>query len=70
MIERTHAATHNLVTLDSKIDCIESHFEYELEKLETMCNKSRGGRIGGYTQERLGGAGGAVVVFVGCVTIE
>jgi len=52
LIERTHAATHTLVTLDSTTDCIKAHFEYEFEKLETTSNESWGGRIRGYTQGR------------------
>lgn len=68
MIERTHAATHTLVTLDSKTDCIKARFEYELEKLETTTNESR--RIRGYTQGGFGAVGGGSSGFVGYITIK
>lgn len=63
LIERTHAATQTVVTLDSGTDCRKAHFEYELEKLEMSANESR--RIGGYTPGRfLGRSARAVGVLL------
>lgn len=62
LIERRHAATQTIVTLDSETDYRKAHFEYELEKLEMSSNKSRS--IGGYTPRwSLGRSTRAVVVL-------